>query len=908
MSDQDNRPTPLEISDKVNEIRAKKVTKLVEKAKKRAQNKNIGEHNPQDELASIEAQAMLEGASKECEQWPVAVAAEYIWEEFSAYTRKHDGKSPETWEQLINEPGYDGPSRRYLVSNFGDFKRFTGTLGSDYKGTMDILTGDSQAFVPEGQPAPLPTCPPQEGQDSDETRPDPRWEQMTSPYTGHLPEKAFPKSGFAEPEVEDVPDSLDSAVNSLLNGKIVQSNASAVLESPVTVEPVETDQELMEVEDSDIFPLPAPEDVSREDMVIEIKEVDGKDVVSLDGEDYDVIPVEEAADQLQESIAPDYFSLEHRKDGTSTDLPPSGGTSTLDKMFDDANLTNFDDGNKPIYHDFEETSPEVKALAPEVKPIPDLSEPDEEPTLEKQAEERGLGTALTKNGVKRQVENGKIVVDLSEPDETAQENGEGTGVVARPESLGEKQKKSEDQLAAVDPDMHGKYVPPGERAAKDTDRPSDHVFGYGGGSGGGGGGSYDDRGKKSRFGIFAGIATITVAGLLGLYALFSDTKDKGVGQDEVPAKVQKAEKSSLFPDFHELFEKYAKEQKANQDSDSRSWEDTCKGAALEDIVELVKEDHPLSKNPDYNLSSDGKTKISNQGVINAAYWYGTRQFGKGVMHWWRGGYGTEKQKEMASKWLEQYGIDIDDLIANRSAEFDGSLVKAEMVHESVVEECRAPQDAVEPEETPSTPDIEEHENSNPDKGAFNMIYDSMMKTVKTKVADAGEAKLDDMIPIFVEQPVDEPDGGLSLDVELAPESFAQEDREAIADMFAEAYFNKRSGFNVEDIGKLYAGVTPELAEQIYVEQKAENPEYDDDYINITETEPMTEIEYKIKEIDDTIAELASPEHEQMHAEYVASLDRLEKDIKDTGKSLKELQTLMDYESPESQESDIREAA
>ncbi|MBW2997026.1 hypothetical protein KY349_01655 [Candidatus Woesearchaeota archaeon] len=953
MSENDDRPTAADVIDKVNELLGKKVTKVVEKTKKKIQKGKGKKQTPQEEAKSIEAQVIIEEARIECDHWPVDVAAKYMWEERNSYIQKHDGKIPQTWEQLLNEEGYEGPSRRYLVSNFGKFNMIMGALEFDLEGTMEMLRGDSQAFVPEEELDPLATCAQQSEID---THPDPRFAEPTLPYAEQPLKEAVPNSGFPEPEVEDVPDSLGSAVNSVLNGEIVTDNVPAVVESPAIVESVEAEQKVKVIDAASTLPPETPQKTPAEILEEKILGPKEKDTVSVDGNEYEVVQPVEAADNVPSLnddkkeapalLSSDYFELEERTDGMSPGLPPGGGTEVLESIFDDTE-TIAESGDKPIYPDFEETSPEMPALQPEeqpkqeVKPIPDLSEPDEDPTLEQTPEEREEMTALTRNGAQDASEKREYIREVSEDETQPEEPKESTAVVVRPEkqngngidglqnmleSWEEKHKHvkeqpTEEKPAEVDLEKPGSYLLAGEKIPnQEDDKPE---FATGGGSGGGGGGSYDDRDKKSRFGIFAGIATFTIAGLIGLYALLSDNNGKGAEDDKVPAKEE------------------TMQHKAKPEFESEAWENTCRVAATEDIRDLVREDHPLSKNHDYNLSSDGKKVISNQGVINAAYWYGTRKFGKGVMQWWRGGYGTERQKDMATKWLAQYGIDIDDLIANRSTEFDGSLVSTDMVHESVVEECRAPDDAVEPEKVPATPDVEYYEDADPDKGAFNMIHDGMIKTVKAKVAEAQEAKLDDMIPIDVEEPIDEDeelvpirfeepieesawldeqipidveepvyddniDDEVSLDVELTPDSFAPEDREAIADTFKDAYFGK--AMPVENIAMFYKGVTPELAKQIYAEQMANDPEYDDDYIPITETDPMTEIEYKIKEIDETIAELTSPEHEQRHVEYVASLDSLEKDMENTGKMLEELENRLDYESPESQETDIREAA
>ncbi|MFH1063912.1 MAG: protein phosphatase 2C domain-containing protein [Candidatus Woesearchaeota archaeon] len=99
-------------------------------------------------------------------------------------------------------------------------------------------------------------------------------------------------------------------------------------------------------------------------------------------------------------------------------------------------------------------------------------------------------------------------------------------------------------------------------------------------------------------------------------------------------------------------------------------------AAYSRVVKKIKSDHPKSKVPEYNLSPDAKTTISHQGVINTAYWFGTRT-DKDKSNDYRGGHGTKTMRGMADKWLKKHtGQDISYFIADRSAE----LVAADIAH------------------------------------------------------------------------------------------------------------------------------------------------------------------------------------------------------------------------------------
>ncbi|MBW2997035.1 hypothetical protein KY349_01700 [Candidatus Woesearchaeota archaeon] len=202
------------------------------------------------------------------------------------------------------------------------------------------------------------------------------------------------------------------------------------------------------------------------------------------------------------------------------------------------------------------------------------------------------------------------------------------------------------------------------------------------------------------------IGTVTAALLLGGYFLLDafkgDKKEEPVKEkaemvtkvDEEYLKKKQQEKSRAdealkkYKEQREkegrpIFEKPLKtrpkeEEKLAEETkpDMETLEQRCVESTYTQIEGKVKADHPLSKAQKYNLSRDGKEKISAQGLINTAYWYGSRKFGKKGQRW-SGGHGTKEQFKMAGRWLAEYGIDIRDLIKRRGAEINPSMIDAD---------------------------------------------------------------------------------------------------------------------------------------------------------------------------------------------------------------------------------------
>lgn len=198
------------------------------------------------------------------------------------------------------------------------------------------------------------------------------------------------------------------------------------------------------------------------------------------------------------------------------------------------------------------------------------------------------------------------------------------------------------------------------------------------------------------------IGTVTAALLIGGYFLLdvfkSDKKEEPIKKEEAVVKTvdqddlknrqyekglvddllkKKREERQTFEEVKE--KKHKKETLADAEEakpELETLEQRCVASAYTQIKGKVEKDHPLSKASKYNLSGDGKDKISAQGLINTAYWYGTRKFGKRSQRW-DGGYGTDEQFQMAKRWLAGYGIDIHDLLKKRDAEISPSMIDAD---------------------------------------------------------------------------------------------------------------------------------------------------------------------------------------------------------------------------------------
>lgn len=115
----------------------------------------------------------------------------------------------------------------------------------------------------------------------------------------------------------------------------------------------------------------------------------------------------------------------------------------------------------------------------------------------------------------------------------------------------------------------------------------------------------------------------------------------------------------------------------------KDWEERCRNAAFAKAVGLVKEDHPESVVPQYNLP-DGK--ISRQGVANTAYWHGTRVDDR--VDDWTGGAGDGKQHDAANAYVRRLtGKPLSYFTRNRAVEFTSKDIDPQKVDPGMVSEC-----------------------------------------------------------------------------------------------------------------------------------------------------------------------------------------------------------------------------
>jgi|GEM_PF-164530 len=140
----------------------------------------------------------------------------------------------------------------------------------------------------------------------------------------------------------------------------------------------------------------------------------------------------------------------------------------------------------------------------------------------------------------------------------------------------------------------------------------------------------------------------------------------------------------------------------------------CREAAFTRFVSLVQRDHPKSRNKDYNLSKDAKSRISVQGVINTAYWFGTRS-DNDKSNDYRGGYGNPEQRELANNFVRaNLGKGIASLLKEgRANEFTLASMNPEGIDSSKVPAC-TPVAPKAPEKKGSLDDIDDLQQGNPD--------------------------------------------------------------------------------------------------------------------------------------------------------------------------------------------------
>lgn len=363
-----------------------------------------------------------------------------------------------------------------------------------------------------------------------------------------------------------------------------------------------------------------------------------------------------------------------------------------------------------------------------------------------------------------------------------------------------------------------------------------------------GGADYDEgprTGKK--IGVFATIAALAVAGYFGLNALFGNNEAGKAQHKQEKQESQILKQEENIPDRPKF--------------DAVAWEDKCSGAALEHLEQKVQDDHPKSLNHSYNLSPDGKDIISNQGLINAAYWYGTRELGRPSQHW-SGGYGNSEQHEMAKEWLATRGVDMEQLKKDRGGEFDTTVIDATMVNPSVVAQCAVPYDEDASADDASADDAADTNPENIEqkgddgKGATN-TYDHSIKEQlagaetgrslhRTEQAPGSDSYRTETGPEVPGAAIREQDHAAAA-VLAAGAGLTDDDRDSIAEMYAQAVFDTGSGFKAEDIQRFYQGVTPEIAREIYLDEKMKPSEQSGDELEIAVTEPMTEAEYLISQ-------------------------------------------------------------
>jgi hypothetical protein len=493
------------------------------------------------------------------------------------------------------------------------------------------------------------------------------------------------------------------------------------------------------------------------------------------------------------------------------------------------------------------------------------------------------GTAVVSNGNgKRAPKTGTVVIDRKQLDENPEESAVKYMSPGEPVSGDGDSDKMKDFDEILGGAPSGKYYPENSAAGMEF---------YSGGGAGGYGGSGDESGmsRGKKVGIFATIVALAVAGFFGLNALLN----KGCAEN-----VHKKQESQFVK----------QEEQKKPEFDAVAWEQGCKAAAAQRVLQLVGEDHPVSLNHNYNLSPDGKVVISNQGVINMAYWFGTRA-DEDRSNDYRGGFGKPGQGEMADGLLSDLGLSVDKLAENRGDEFDEGLIETTMVNSSVVPECKVPAEAQEGGDVVKDPVPDEKAEGADDdgKGAFN-IHDGYRQDDKLGNSDPALQPLhteDDELDIDIyvdEQAFKEADDIPVVPITAGPD-LAKDDLESIAEMYAQAKFDKGSGFRVEDIQMFYKGVTPELAREIYLDQKLNEADYEDDGIIFEEpvmADPVTEAEYLIEKARKELAD----RFDALSRSYIERFDILSEKIEAVKKDL----AAAEAENPGLYAGSVRDAA
>ncbi len=209
-------------------------------------------------------------------------------------------------------------------------------------------------------------------------------------------------------------------------------------------------------------------------------------------------------------------------------------------------------------------------------------------------------------------------------------------------------------------------------------------------------------------------------------------------------------------------------------------------------ISRIRNSKPKSLVDNYNLSPDAKNPISIQGLINTAFYEGTREYADDVELHWNGGFNTVAQVLLAERWLRKYtGTELENLEFHREEEFSESFINASKVELELEPAYKDKAKKAQSNTHPVNTDSYEEKNTEQkeDKNKKNITGQLQFIRNENKIID----------------------------------EYSEDERELISHLYAEMRFGKNFSENAMHLmGQLngIAGLTADLAEDIYFEQKS----------------------------------------------------------------------------------------